>query len=113
MTKSLHSGGLHSECCLLKNGVQGITVTNNDHTIEISEMIEDIALSHLELRPKEIWRHISTVLNRQSPLWTGLTDKAVIRMVGNVREKAYGGDIFRTIESHILSIVKDSPFRFL
>ena len=47
-------GGLHSEGCLLKKGLQGITVTTNDHTIEMSEMVEDMVLSHLELQPKKL-----------------------------------------------------------
>ena len=34
-------------------------------------------------------------------------------MVGNICKKAHGGDIFWTLESPNLSIVKDSPFRFL
>ena len=43
-------GGIHIEGCLLKNGVQSITVTTNEHTIEISEMVEDMVLSHLEFQ---------------------------------------------------------------
>ena len=78
----------------------------------MKEMVEDLSLSNLALRPKEVRRQLSTEMNRRSRFWRGLTVKSVIRMVGNVHEKAYGGDIFRTLESPSLSIVKDSPSFF-
>ena len=37
----------------------------------------------------------------------------MIKIVGNVRDKAHSGDIFRTIESPTMSMVKDSHYRFL
>ena len=84
-------GGQHSEGCLLGNGVQSRTLTTNDYTVEMTEMVEEMALSHLELRPKEIWRQISTEMNNRSPLWRGLTDKVVLKMVAYTRDKAHGG----------------------
>lgn len=104
--------GTHSDGCKNSNGI-GEAAIINDFTCEMKEMVEDLSLSNLALRPKEVRRQVSTEMNRRSRVWKGLTDKSVIRMVGNVHEKAHGGDIFRTLESTNLSMVKDSPFYFL
>ena len=103
--------GTHSDGCKLKNGRgEGISMRTQDFTHEMTEMVENLSSSNLALRPKEIWTQVSVAMNSRSPLWRGLTDKSVIRMVGNLRAKANGGDIFRTLESPSMSMVKDSCF---
>ena len=52
-------------------------------------------------------------MNRRSVNWNGLTDRQVIKLVGNVRTKQNGGDIFRALESPHMAMVKDSQLFFL
>ena len=75
-------------------------------------MVEVLALGNLALRPKEIWLQVSNEMNRRSVNWNGLTDRQVIKLVGNVCTKQNGGDIFRALESPHMAMVKDSQLFF-
>ena len=105
-------GGDHSDSCKLKNR-RGAIIVNQDFTTIMEEMVEDLALSDLALRPRQIWDQVSTEMNRRSPLWSGLSDNRVMKMVRNIRAQANGGDIFRALEAPNMAMVKDSTQFFL
>ena len=86
-------GGDHSDSCKLKNR-RGAIIVNQDITTIMEEMVEDLALSDLALRPRQIWDQVSTEMNRRSPLWSGLSDNRVMKMVRNIRVQTFAILIF-------------------
>lgn len=81
---------------------------DNNVTTEMRKAIIDIAISQLEMRPRDIWLKVAEDINRNHDSWKGLTDLKVINLVNNTRTETFGSNIFRTIEKPGISKVKES-----
>ena len=57
--------GEHDHACYLKNSLDIDDQINNDFTLEMNKMTEDIALKTLSILPNGIWRIISEEINKK------------------------------------------------
>ena len=89
-----------------------------DYTIEMFEQVDKLAVEDISTSAKKIWNEVSSNFRQQaqdagSHSYKGISRRQAESHVYRTRNKANGGDIFRTIEAPPVSMVLNSKHNFL